>query len=178
MIFVIGLPLAKRLYFLLSTFQNDLSLGLNKTPPPPKIGCVQRPRPVEYFLVFLKLGLASFGGPIAHRGYFRDEYMDRRKSSRNRITPTLSRCASSCRTFCWCTACCRCGVGHIPSWPRNPPCATRMLSRSVSWRGLLQSGLDQFHPASRRLCCLQRGWRLPCSDCLASLSSHGKAQCI
>ncbi len=35
--------------------------------------------PVEVFLVFLKLGLTSFGGPIAHLGYFRDELVARRK---------------------------------------------------------------------------------------------------
>ena len=27
----------------------------------------------EVFRAFLKLGLTSFGGPIAHLGYFRDE---------------------------------------------------------------------------------------------------------
>ncbi|PXA90409.1 chromate transporter [Nostoc sp. 3335mG] len=32
----------------------------------------------EVFLVFLKLGLTSFGGPIAHLGYFRDEFVGRR----------------------------------------------------------------------------------------------------
>jgi chromate transporter len=31
------------------------------------------------FLVFLKLGLTSFGGPVAHLGYFRDEFVVRRK---------------------------------------------------------------------------------------------------
>ena len=31
------------------------------------------------FLVFLRLGLTSFGGPIAHIGYFRDEFVERRK---------------------------------------------------------------------------------------------------
>jgi chromate transporter len=31
------------------------------------------------FLVFLKLGLTSFGGPIAHLGYFRDEIVSRRR---------------------------------------------------------------------------------------------------
>ena len=31
------------------------------------------------FWVALKLGLTSFGGPIAHIGYFRDEYVGRRK---------------------------------------------------------------------------------------------------
>lgn len=34
---------------------------------------------VEVFRVFLKLGLTSFGGPIAHLGYFRDELVIRRK---------------------------------------------------------------------------------------------------
>jgi len=33
----------------------------------------------EIFLVALRLGLTSFGGPIAHLGYFRDEYVHRRK---------------------------------------------------------------------------------------------------
>src|SRR5690606_29958652 len=31
------------------------------------------------FLIFLKLGLTSFGGPVAHLGYFREEFVDRRK---------------------------------------------------------------------------------------------------
>jgi chromate transporter len=35
--------------------------------------------PFEVFRVFLKLGLTSFGGPIAHLGYFRDELVVRRK---------------------------------------------------------------------------------------------------
>ena len=30
------------------------------------------------FLIFLRLGLTSFGGPIAHLGYFRDEFVSRR----------------------------------------------------------------------------------------------------
>ncbi len=33
----------------------------------------------EVFRVFLKLGLTSFGGPMAHLGYFRDELVTRRK---------------------------------------------------------------------------------------------------
>lgn len=33
----------------------------------------------EVFRVFMKLGLTSFGGPIAHLGYFRDELVVRRK---------------------------------------------------------------------------------------------------
>ena len=38
-----------------------------------------RGSPVEVFGAFLKLGLTSFGGPIAHLGYFRDELVTRRK---------------------------------------------------------------------------------------------------
>jgi chromate transporter len=37
------------------------------------------PRPGEVFSAFLKLGLTSFGGPIAHLGYFRDEFVTRRR---------------------------------------------------------------------------------------------------
>jgi chromate transporter len=33
----------------------------------------------EIFLAFLKLGLTSFGGPIAHLGYFRAEFVERRR---------------------------------------------------------------------------------------------------
>lgn len=33
----------------------------------------------EIFAAFLKLGLTSFGGPIAHLGYFREEFVVRRK---------------------------------------------------------------------------------------------------
>ena len=33
----------------------------------------------EVFWVFLKLGLTSFGGPIAHLGYFRTEFVERRR---------------------------------------------------------------------------------------------------
>ncbi|CAI8932111.1 MULTISPECIES: chromate efflux transporter [Pseudomonas] len=35
--------------------------------------------PWAVFLVFLRLGLTSFGGPIAHLGYFRDELVVRRQ---------------------------------------------------------------------------------------------------
>ncbi len=34
--------------------------------------------PLEVLRVFLKLGLSSFGGPIAHIGYFREEFVVRR----------------------------------------------------------------------------------------------------
>jgi chromate transporter len=34
---------------------------------------------LEVFAAFLKLGLTSFGGPVAHLGYFRAEFVERRK---------------------------------------------------------------------------------------------------
>ena len=43
---------------------------------------VQSPRPhaiSEILRVFLKLGLTSFGGPVAHLGYFRTEFVARRQ---------------------------------------------------------------------------------------------------
>lgn len=35
--------------------------------------------PWSVFLVFLRLGLTSFGGPVAHLGYFREEFVTRRQ---------------------------------------------------------------------------------------------------
>ena len=34
---------------------------------------------ISILLVFLRLGLTSFGGPVAHIGYFREEFVTRRK---------------------------------------------------------------------------------------------------
>ena len=44
-------------------------------------GKTQRPQgtALEVFLTFLTLGLTSFGGPVAHLGYFRDEFVVRRQ---------------------------------------------------------------------------------------------------
>ncbi|HYM03244.1 MAG TPA: chromate efflux transporter [Stellaceae bacterium] len=46
-------------------------------------GAVSTPRhgasPVEVLLAFLRLGLTSFGGPVAHLGYFRAEFVERRR---------------------------------------------------------------------------------------------------
>lgn len=39
----------------------------------------KRGTPLEVFTTFLKLGLTSFGGPVAHIGYFRAEFVERRK---------------------------------------------------------------------------------------------------
>jgi chromate transporter len=39
----------------------------------------RRGSPLEVLLIFLKLGVSCFGGPIAHIGYFRDEFVVRRR---------------------------------------------------------------------------------------------------
>lgn len=41
-------------------------------------GGASAPRALEVLLVFLRLGLTSFGGPVAHLGYFRHEFVVRR----------------------------------------------------------------------------------------------------
>jgi chromate transporter len=51
-----------------------LSTGETGAPQPASTGS-----PFEVLRVFLKLGLTCFGGPIAHIGYFRDEFVVRRK---------------------------------------------------------------------------------------------------
>ncbi|HMM84250.1 chromate efflux transporter [Azohydromonas sp.] len=54
--------------------------------PPPDPGTVVsaaeppgRGPVLEVLLVFLRLGLTSFGGPVAHLGYFRTEFVERRR---------------------------------------------------------------------------------------------------
>lgn len=37
------------------------------------------PALLDVFLIFLRLGLTSFGGPVAHLGYFRTEFVERRR---------------------------------------------------------------------------------------------------
>lgn len=38
-----------------------------------------RSNPLEIFAIFLRLGLTSFGGPVAHLAYFRSEFIDKRR---------------------------------------------------------------------------------------------------
>ncbi len=42
------------------------------------VGGGRKGSPLEVLLVFLKLGVSCFGGPIAHIGYFREEFVVRR----------------------------------------------------------------------------------------------------
>jgi chromate transporter len=53
-------------------------------PPPSEPGAPTRTAPgggsaLEVFAAFLRLGLTSFGGPVAHLGYFRTEFVERRR---------------------------------------------------------------------------------------------------
>ena len=57
--------------------QQTLNPGNPELPPSPTLGTPGRL--VEILLVALKLGLTSFGGPVAHLGYFRQEYVVTRK---------------------------------------------------------------------------------------------------
>jgi chromate transporter len=50
----------------------DADAGTPAEPP-------RRGPALEVLLVFLKLGLTSFGGPVAHLGYFRTEFVERRR---------------------------------------------------------------------------------------------------
>ena len=54
-------------------------------------------RPWSVFLIFLRLGLTSFGGPIAHLGYFRAEFVTRRRWLSDGAMLTWSRFVSSCQ---------------------------------------------------------------------------------
>jgi chromate transporter len=47
--------------------------------PDTRVPIVPHGSPLEVLRIFLKLGLTCFGGPIAHIGYFRDEFVVRRK---------------------------------------------------------------------------------------------------
>lgn len=43
----------------------------------------------EVFWAFLRLGVTSFGGPVAHLGYFRDAFVERRKWLSDRVYADL-----------------------------------------------------------------------------------------
>lgn len=45
----------------------------------PSLALTDRSSPWEILWVFLRLGLTSFGGPVAHLGYFRTEFVERRR---------------------------------------------------------------------------------------------------
>lgn len=46
---------------------------------PPAAAPASRGSVAEVFWIFLRLGLTSFGGPVAHLGYFREAFVERRR---------------------------------------------------------------------------------------------------
>ena len=52
---------------------------MSQRPPPPISSPLAGTTAWQVFWVFLRLGLTSFGGPVAHLGYFRDEFVQRRQ---------------------------------------------------------------------------------------------------
>ena len=54
-----------------------MKAGSPEPPPSPTLGTPRRL--AEILFVALRLGLTSFGGPVAHLGYFREEYVVARK---------------------------------------------------------------------------------------------------
>ncbi len=56
------------------------TMPIDTPPPPPGRDDSRRSDGAwRVFLVFLRLGLTSFGGPVAHLGYFRAEFVERRR---------------------------------------------------------------------------------------------------
>ncbi|MGV8840994.1 MAG: chromate efflux transporter [Bauldia sp.] len=52
---------------------------MDEQPTPKTPGADSAPSLLRLFAVFLRLGLTSFGGPVAHIAYFRDEFVTRRR---------------------------------------------------------------------------------------------------
>src|SRR4051794_28975888 len=62
---------------------NKKSLNTGSMNPTEPLAAVSKNEPHgtgrEVLRVFLRLGLTSFGGPVAHLGYFREEFVTRRR---------------------------------------------------------------------------------------------------
>ncbi len=105
-------------------------------------------KPTDVFLAFLKLGLTSFGGPVAHIGYFRNEFVTRRKwLSEDTFADLLALCqflpgpASSQLGIA--IGACRAGyLGGLAAWIAfTMPSALAMVFFAFGL-GTLGSGLD------------------------------------
>src|SRR5438477_11928807 len=55
------------------------SAGLSPASAEERASAAPRGRALEVLAASTRLGLTSFGGPVAHLGYFRDEYVVRRR---------------------------------------------------------------------------------------------------
>lgn len=105
------------------------------------------------FLAFLKLGCSAFGGPIAHLGYFRDEFVRRRGwLSESSYADLVALCqflpgpASS-------------QVGMASAWPApaipapSPPGSVSPCPRRCCWCSSL-SAWDAGARCCPRACCM------------------------
>jgi chromate transporter len=108
----------------------------------------------EVFWAFLSLGLTSFGGPVAHLGYFRREFVDKRKwLSEPDYAAILSLCqflpgpASSQTGFC--IGLTRAGwLGGAAAWAGfTLPSAIAMfvIAREAAWFGTSWLGTALLH---------------------------------
>ena len=59
--------------------QETAQIETAPSPAPAAVPHTQRGSVPEVLRVFLRLGLTSFGGPVAHLGYFRAEFVERRR---------------------------------------------------------------------------------------------------
>lgn len=56
-----------------------MSISAQEKSRAPSLVAQRGGHPLEVLLAFLRLGLTSFGGPVAHLGYFRAEFVERRR---------------------------------------------------------------------------------------------------
>jgi len=71
---------------------------MNVAAPPDAAATSPAPGSIgEVFVAFLKLGVMSFGGPIAHLGYYREELVSAAAGWTKRPMRISSRSASFCR---------------------------------------------------------------------------------
>ena len=69
---------------------------------------------VEVLRVFTKLGFTSFGGPIAHLGFFRTEFIERRRwvdEAHDADVVALSQFCRDSRAARWASSSACCGRG-------------------------------------------------------------------
>jgi len=59
--------------------QETAQIDTGATPRSAAVAQARRGSALEVLRVFLHLGVTSFGGPVAHLGYFRAEFVERRR---------------------------------------------------------------------------------------------------
>ncbi len=114
--------------------------------------------PVEVFLAFLLLGVSCFGGPVAHLGYFRKTFVERRAwLSETDYAAVVSLCqflpgpASSQTGFC--IGMLRAGwLGGIAAWIGFTAPSALLMFAAAQWIGL--------HPLSPLVARLLHGLQL------------------